>query len=78
LVELVRTKNVHEASVLRLGPCNAPEAARSRKWMRSQFFEENGETAIAISPDHGDQALKFRVAGRPHPEEPRNNVSKDE
>jgi hypothetical protein len=48
LVELLRTKNVHEASVLRSGLRNVPEAARSRIWMKQQFFEEEerGETAF--------------------------------
>jgi hypothetical protein len=60
-VELLRTKNVHEASVLRCRLRNAPGAARSRIAMKQQFFEDRGETAFAISPDNVDQALKFRV-----------------
>jgi hypothetical protein len=51
LGELLRAKIVYEASVsssFLLG--NAPRAVRSRIWMKQQFYEEEGETALAISP----------------------------
>ena len=39
-VELLRTKNVHEASVLHFGSGGALGAARGRIWMSQQLFEE--------------------------------------
>ncbi|XIA64543.1 hypothetical protein ACFIOY_37915 [Bradyrhizobium sp. TZ2] len=45
-VELRRTKNVHDLSVLRCGLGNEPRAARSRIWMSQQFYQERGETAF--------------------------------
>jgi len=61
-VELLRTKNVHEASVLRSGSYNATDVARSRIWMSHQFFEQRARPRPAISPDNVDQVLRFRVA----------------
>jgi hypothetical protein len=40
IVELLRTKNVYEASVLRFGSAGALGAARSRICLSHQFFEE--------------------------------------
>jgi hypothetical protein len=39
-VELLRTKNVHEASILHFGSASALGAARSRICLSHQFFEE--------------------------------------
>ena len=46
IVELLRTKNVHEASVLRFGSGGALGAARSRIWMSHQFFEETARPRL--------------------------------
>jgi len=59
IVELLRTKNVHEASVLRfrLGPRASSGALKNMG--EPSTLQRNGETAFAISPDNADQGLRF-------------------
>jgi hypothetical protein len=46
IVELLRTKNVHEASVLRFGIGGALGAARRRIWLSHQLFEETARPRL--------------------------------
>jgi hypothetical protein len=53
-VELLRTKNVHEASILHFGSASA-----FKNMLEPSILRRSGETAFAISPDNADQGLRF-------------------
>jgi hypothetical protein len=54
--ERLRTKNVHEASVLRFG-----WYAMEKTLSRNHFKQAKGETTCAISPEYAAQRLRLRV-----------------
>src|SRR5215216_5761207 len=61
IVELLRTKNVHEASVLRFGWGGALGRGALKNMDHRSILQRNGETAFAISPDNAEQGLRFGI-----------------